>query len=261
MPEVKVKRSQVAAFLNTGTLAVPIWSRMGKGIAGQSIAYNPQATTETYIDADSASTSLDSYQVQISSPQTAYAGNPVFDYVDNIRRTRAIGAAAETEVLLVYLYSGSPYKSERNNAVIQVNSFGGDGGKPVTIDYAIGLNGDPVIGTSLVTDGAPVFTPDTVTAIALSTIVPADAATGIAVGAAIVITFNNAIKAEDVTLILSTTGAVKPCTKSLDATKKILTLSPTTAMTAATKHFVIVGGVVDAYGQILANVTKSFTTA
>ncbi len=158
MAETKIKRSQVAAFLNTGTKAAPVWSLMGKGITGQTISYNPQVTTETYIHEDSATTSLNSYQVNIATPQTCYAGEIIFDYIDALRQSRAIGDAAATELLLVYLYTTTPYKAEKNNVVIQIDDFGGDGGSPVVINYTLNANGNPVLGTAVVTDGVPVFT-------------------------------------------------------------------------------------------------------
>lgn len=160
MPEVKVKRSQIAAFLNTGTSQSPEWSLIGKGVTGQTIGYNPQTTTEQYIHEDSASTSVDSYQVNIPTPQTAFAGDPVFDFVDGLRQRRAIGSDAETEVLLVYLYTASPYKAEKCRATIQIDDFGGDGGAPVVLNYTINLNGDPEFGTVTITDGELVFTAD-----------------------------------------------------------------------------------------------------
>ncbi|MEL4106779.1 hypothetical protein AAFA46_08090 [Oscillospiraceae bacterium WX1] len=158
MADTRVKRSQVAAFLNTGTTETPVWSRIGKGVIGQTITYNPQVTTETYINEDNATTSLTSYQVNIATPQTAYAGDPVFDFVDALRQARAVGDDAEVEVLLVYLYTTSPYRSEKNTAVIQIDDFGGDGGTPVVINYTLNLNGDPIVGTSTITSGLVAFT-------------------------------------------------------------------------------------------------------
>lgn len=159
MPEVKIKRSQIAAFLNTGTSNSPVWSLIGRGVTSQTISYNPQTTTEQYIHEDNATTSVDSYQVNISTPQTAYAGDPVFDYVDGLRQRRAIGTDAETEILIVYLYTSSPYKAEKCRATIQIDDFGGDGGASVVLNYTINLNGDPEFGTVVITDGKPVFTP------------------------------------------------------------------------------------------------------
>ena len=124
--ENKVKRSDLMAFLNTGTTEAPVWARMGKGITSQVVSYNPATTSETYIDEDSATTNLDSYSVNIATPQTAYAGNAVFDYVDNLRKTRAVGSDAQTEVLLVYAYdktSENVFKAEKNNAVFSDAAF------------------------------------------------------------------------------------------------------------------------------------------
>ncbi|MEM5768467.1 MAG: hypothetical protein AAGU32_09305, partial [Bacillota bacterium] len=111
-----------------------------------------------YINEDNATTSLTSYQANIATPQTAYAGDAVFDFVDTLRQSRAVGDEAEVEVLLVYLYTASPYKAEKNTAVIQIDDFGGTGGAPVVIDYTLNLNGDPEVGTATITDGAVEFT-------------------------------------------------------------------------------------------------------
>ena len=108
-----------------------------------------------------------------------------------------------------------------------------------------------------------VQTPDTVaapSAIALSTIVPADDAPNIAITAAVVITFNNKIASDSVTLI-SAAGALVTATKTYDITGKILTLTPASALSAGTTYIVAVNGVVDVYGQELAAVAKNFGTA
>lgn len=160
MAENKIKRSEVMAFLNTGTTEAPVWARMGKGITSQVVSYNPATTSETYIDEDSATTNLDSYSVNISTPQTAYAGNAVFDYVDNLRQNRAVGADAQAEVLLVYQYAKveeGVYKAERNNAVLQIDDFGGEGGGSVVLNYTVNLNGNPTLGTATVANGTVTF--------------------------------------------------------------------------------------------------------
>ena len=108
-----------------------------------------------------------------------------------------------------------------------------------------------------------VQTPDTVSApstLALSSIVPADDATGVAVGAVIVLTFNNKIAAESITLI-SAAGVVVAITKTFDTTGKILTLTPSSNLSASTAYIVSIAGVVDIYGKALAAVAMNFTTA
>lgn len=157
----KIKRSLFATFLNTGTSGTENWARMGKGITSQSISYNPNVTTEQYIDEDNAYSSVDSYAPSLDGTQTCYKGDPVFEYIDNLRQTRAVGAALETEVLFVYMYAGTSgsFKAEKNKCVIQLGEYGGDGGGNVTMTYTIGLNGDPVVGTASVSDAKVTFTP------------------------------------------------------------------------------------------------------
>lgn len=157
----KIKRSLFATFINTtpGDEAAT-WSRMGKGITSQNISYNPNVTTEQYIDEDNATSSVDSYAPSLDGTQTCYKGEPVFEYIDGLRQARAVGSALETEVLFVYMYAGASgsFKAEKNKCVIQLGEYGGDGGGNVTMTYTIGLNGDPVVGTAAVTDGAVTFT-------------------------------------------------------------------------------------------------------
>lgn len=157
----KIKRSEFAAFLNTTPSATPTYSRMGKGITGQTIAYNPATTSETYIHEDAATTIIDSYAPSINTPQTCYAGEPVFEYVDGLRRSRAVGTDAETDILLVYIYASegsNSYAAEKCKAAIAIEEFGGDGGAPTSITYTISLNGDPEIGTATISDGTVTFT-------------------------------------------------------------------------------------------------------
>lgn len=99
-----------------------------------------------------------------------------------------------------------------------------------------------------------------VTPLALSSIVPADDATGIVVSANIVLTFNNQIASEAITLIKAD-GTLITATKSWDAYGKILTIDPTVNLSALSTYIVAVNGVVDIYGQVLAASAKNFTTA
>ncbi len=164
---VKIKRSEFAAFLNTTPGSTASYARMGKGITGQTVAYNPTVNTEQYINEDSATNSVDAYAPSINTPQTCYKGDAVFDYVDGLRKARAIGAAAETDVVLVYIYDSSTtestptYAAEKCNCCISIEEFGGDAGNPLSITYTVSLNGDPVIGTATISGGTLSFTANT----------------------------------------------------------------------------------------------------
>lgn len=156
----KIKRSLFATFINTAPGSEsPVWAKMGKGITSQKISYNPNVTTEQYIDEDNAYSSVDSYAPSLDGQQTCYKGEPVFEYIEGLRQKRAVGTDLETEVLFVYLYDGegNAYKAEKNACVIQLGDYGGDGGGSVQLTYTIGLNGDPEQGTATIADGGVTF--------------------------------------------------------------------------------------------------------
>jgi hypothetical protein len=97
-------------------------------------------------------------------------------------------------------------------------------------------------------------------AVALSSSTPADAATAVVASSNIVLTFNNKI-AEESIILTSAAGVIVACSKTWDAAGKVLTIDPTTNLSAATTYLITVGGVVDIYSQALAPVVRKFTTA
>lgn len=151
MPTVKskIKRSLVAAFLNTGTSETPTWSMIGDGVTEQTISYNPQTSDETYINMDTGTTDVESYKPTVSNPMTAIKGDPVFEYVDEIRIDRKVLSECVTDVLFVYMYKDATtgaYPAERNQCGVQVDDFGGAGGEKVKLNFTLNLQGDPTHG-------------------------------------------------------------------------------------------------------------------
>lgn len=147
----KVKRSQFALFIDTTPAATnPTWSRVGEGVTTGTLNYNPEVTTETYIHEDTATTTLERYAPTFPLEAQCINTDAIFEFVDNLRRTRAIGTAAETEILLVNLYetptSTDKYPAERQSVSIQIDSFGGDGGVTNRINFTINFMGDPTTG-------------------------------------------------------------------------------------------------------------------
>lgn len=150
MAGTKVMRSKLAIFLDTSANAeTPVWSLIGDGVTEQTIAYNPQTSEEIYVHQDTGTTDVESYKPNIPTPMTAIKGDPVFDYVDGLRKSRAIGTDARTKVCIVYLYetaSTGKYPAEQNECSIQIDDFGGAGGESAKINFTINLIGDPVAG-------------------------------------------------------------------------------------------------------------------
>ncbi len=92
--------------------------------------------------------------------------------------------------------------------------------------------------------------------------VPADAATGVALAADVVITFSNELQdgAEDHIILTTAAGVPVACARTINTARKIVTLNPNSNLTGTTDYLVIIPGVVDIYGQTLANTVINFTT-
>lgn len=156
----KIKRSLLKTFINTtpGKPDAPTYSLMNLGITSQNFQYNPEVTTETYIGEDAARSSVDSYKVSVQTPMTAYKGDPVFEYVDGLRRKRALGGECKTQILQVNVYAGTggTYPAELCDATVQIGEFGGEGGKPISLQFTISLDGDPTFGEATIAEGGKV---------------------------------------------------------------------------------------------------------
>lgn len=156
----KIKSSLRAYFINTGTSASPTWASLGKGITSFAVDYGAQTTTETYIDEDAANTSIDSYQPSAGLDVTLWDATtaPAHAYLEGLRDTMATGADAESEILEVDLTSTSPYSSFLHSSVVAIGTHTMTGGSPQTLSGTVYYNGAPTIGTTVITDGVPVFT-------------------------------------------------------------------------------------------------------
>lgn len=161
----KIKRSAFATFLNTGTKEVPVWSRFGKGVTSQELAYNAVLSDEQFIHEDSPNKEVDGYSPSLATTQTAYHGEPIFTFIDGIRKQRKTGEGSKSQVLFVNIYDRQgttepvTYSAEKNDCAIVIETFGGDAGNSLPIGYSIELSGDPTPGTVVITDGVAVFTP------------------------------------------------------------------------------------------------------
>ena len=92
---------------------------------------------------------------------------------------------------------------------------------------------------------------------------PVDGAAAQATTVAITLTFNNALaggKENGIGLLRSDTMAAIAVTRSIDATRKVVTLTHS-ALTAAKTYLITVNGAVDVFGQSLADAVYDFATA
>ena len=80
---------------------------------------------------------------------TVIKGDPVFEFVDGLRKKRAVLQEARTEICQVYMYeeaTAGAYPAEKNTCSVQIDDFGGDGGASAVINFTINFVGDPIVG-------------------------------------------------------------------------------------------------------------------
>jgi len=98
-------------------------------------------------------------------------------------------------------------------------------------------------------------------ALSLSSALPADGASGVATSVTPVLTFNNALinNAIYMVTLAKADGTVAAVTAALDVTKKIMTVTPGSALSASTTYLLSYA-VEDIYGQHLSGVVNFATT-
>lgn len=147
MTTAKVKRSEFASFLYCGSVAG--YNLIGDGVTNAEVGYNPATEETVYIHQDSGTTEVTSYKPSMGIEATAIEGDGVFEYIDSLRKSRALLDSAKTNVVNVWLYetpTGAAYPAEKQDCYIAIDTFGGEGGQSAKINYTIYYAGDPVIG-------------------------------------------------------------------------------------------------------------------
>lgn len=146
-----MKRSLLVTLIDTTPgEASTSYKVIGDGVTDLSVSYNPQTKTEQYINQDSADTSITGYQPSAPVTMQVKKGDPVFEFVNNLRKNRAIGEDAETTIVNVDAYetaSSGEYPAEKQNVSVQIDSYGGPATDPLSIGFTLNYKGDPVQGT------------------------------------------------------------------------------------------------------------------
>lgn len=156
----KITRDEWVEFLNTKPKeTTPVWNIIGVGITDKSTDYNADVSEEKWIIEKGKRKLVDSYGPSSGVEQTAYKGDPVFEFVDNIRYRLLTNSDAETTLLEIDKYSASEdatpkYRARLWKVSIEISSNGGDAAK---VNYNINYLGDPTFGTVTFSNGTPTF--------------------------------------------------------------------------------------------------------
>lgn len=166
MATEKIKRPLIAHFLDTTQAeeyATAGWKRLGVNVTEASTEYNPQTETEQDIVSDSATTEVTGYQPTMPVSQTCTKGDPVYEFITKLRRTRATMAECHTWMLNVDLWDvteETKYAAEVQEVAVQVDTYGGAGGEAPVQEFTLNFVGDPIPGKVTMAEGVPTFTAD-----------------------------------------------------------------------------------------------------
>ena len=153
----KIDRNAWLSFMdvtpdaNSMNLAV-----IGIGITDYGIEYNPQVDQEKWIIELNARNIHKSNQKQGSATQTAYKGDPVFNFIAAGRDKLNY----KTHLVDVDIWNGNngSYPAKMTNGMVTITRWFGE---EADVEYSLYYNGDPIEGTVTFdsTTGKPTFTP------------------------------------------------------------------------------------------------------
>ena len=156
-----VKREELVAFLNIGGETAD-FELIGNGQSTLTYEYNAETETEHYIVDALPTTIVDKYAPSFENEMKCILGDPVFDYVNDLRMNLKVGTDATSEVILADKYiagtASNSFKAQKFACTVTVGKYGGDGGKTPTLTYTINLNGNPVNGEVTVANGKATLT-------------------------------------------------------------------------------------------------------
>jgi len=155
----QLKKYHVALLLNNGTAAEPDWIQIEKS-TDNTITMNAETEDRDFITDTTPTTILTKYKPSMSEPVTLYKGNPDYEFFWKKFYKRAVGASAETEILVVFMNeepADGKYEAWKCSCVCVCDSL-----NPVdsTLTFTINFNGTILDGTVSVdaVSGKPTFT-------------------------------------------------------------------------------------------------------
>lgn len=152
MPEIR--RDQLQHWLQipassddgTGTYAL-----MGDGITDLTVAGNPNTATTKYIHQQNGSTVLSGYAPSAAVTATAFADDPVSEYLMDLGRTFKTGEKAKSKMVNVDMFeeaSAGAYPAVQWDVDIAIDNPGsGSADAALALSATIYYRGDPVEGT------------------------------------------------------------------------------------------------------------------
>lgn len=124
----------------------------GYGSSDIALTYDADEDTTKFVTQKSGQTVNKGYTVSSDVEQIVFTDDPLFAVIDKIRRSRAVGATAQGQMLDIHLYDSDDEKpvsvsGALNNIEIVITSFAGSAEDPLSISYKVNYQGSPKEGT------------------------------------------------------------------------------------------------------------------
>lgn len=155
-------------FLNTTPKETTAkWNIIGVGITANDNSYGAKTADEHWIFEKNERHSVDGYALASDVEQTAYKGDGVFEFIDELMYRMKTGTELETQMLEVFKYkvdesaSTPKYDARLFTVLIVPDTDTLEGGSALKIKYKIQVQGDPTFGKVTFTNGVPTFTGET----------------------------------------------------------------------------------------------------
>ena len=157
----KLKRPQFAVFINVSDTETPDFRLCGVYTDELSLSYNPVTEESQDVTEVASTTDVTNYALSFDIATkvvaaTGQKGFKVSDYVNKMRKGLATASSAQTEVLLVDLYTAgtedpTAFFAQKFSAAIAFSSYGGAASETLGMEYTVYCNGEPVNGEAAIT--------------------------------------------------------------------------------------------------------------
>lgn len=160
-------RDEYQHYINTATItgetSNPTWKREGEGVEALSVAFNAQIDTYKTILTRQAQSTFQNYQLSSSiSGKRCYSDDPIYDYLDNLRRKATAGETQLIEIDSAKTNgTAGQYQAVKYDVLITINEWLGE---DATISYDINYS-NPKTGYATISNSTIEFTEDTSTSL------------------------------------------------------------------------------------------------
>ena len=160
-------RELLVAYLNTGTVAEPVWAILGTRVEDSSEEFDWQTETKKDIIGKTYGKMKKPIVTQSFEPCELDSGETALNKIWELAvRDQDAQALASQDMLIVHCYTTDgqttpKYFAERYAAcMIEVTGLGGQGGAELTMPINVTYGGTRTTGGAVITNGAVTFTAD-----------------------------------------------------------------------------------------------------